>query len=1034
MFEYLSSFAESNNPVALNSLSECYYFGLGVEKDYSVCFALDSRAATTNAPDALAVLGLDYKCGIGVDIDIERAISLYRQAVAMGSAKGMTYLGICYEDGTGLDKDEVRAFELYRQAAATGFARAQRLLGLCYENGIGTVVDEEKAVYWYKKAAEQDNPVAQRYLGLCYENGTGTAVDKEKAVYWYKKSAEQDNTIAQRWLAMCYEHGDGVEKDIEKAIEWYLRAITNDDDISRVNLACIYNDQFDDEEKDKLALEYFLKAEQYLAKDCYHYYIVCYKLAEYYERGYLVERDEYKTFEYIKIAAEGGIETAIVTLADYYERGFGTTEDKQKSIEWYEKGAEFITDNIDKAECHLLIGDMASYFDTEEMKIREKNNYDLARSIYLEEANKGNADALLQIGLMLCNGKGVEKDESRAFEYIERASLKLQDGEAIFWLANCYLRGMGIAKDERKGFDLLFDASQRKNHVASMLLMCYCYISGIGVKTNPQKAKELMLKLQENYSEIDYVPSYIHLYHGIMYYHGIGEKMDKKLAEEHFNKSTGVGSILYAPLCRGDYTKANLLGLIFSGNLLSTSVPILNDKKRAKYFLELAYENEAIGDTGIYKLCRFLYEENEHERAYHILSTQKSDQQNPEIDRLLGQHYYYGCGVKKDINAAFRHFDNAYEIGDDIAKVYLASCYAYGKGVEQNLDMARNIIENTSLSNGNVSKVLRGLLIYSGAWGYKKDKEHGLSLIDEGAKIPRYKLYYDYLSTLRGDYYVDLFIDVFWICLHIDFDKSKKAKLILPQIIRLIFLLIAKRPDSTNLSKKEMLRILLSQNQAIIEQNQEQQESRAELSSVLSQIKTNTDTIPQIIEQQEEITNALRSIIEYVMEQKDNIPDESGLKFLDEEQLEQIHARFVEETAKKIVTSLQDSTVSVEREEAMLKGMFGDHWAKLDSYTRKSLLSARVLFNNCKSPAFASLDHSGVVVSATSALENELKRRLFIGYQTFVKKKLGPVDSGQWPEILVFRNKKGDLIASKSFTLGSLPYLFDTSDDDKKLL
>ena len=250
----------------------------------------------------------------------------------------------------------------------------------------------------------------------------------------------------------------------------------------------------------------------------------------------------------------------------------------------------------------------------------------------------------------------------------------------------------------------------------------------------------------------------------------------------------------------------------------------------------------------------------------------------------------------------------------------------------------------------------------------------------------------------------------------------------------MLFLFIVRNPYSENLTKKEMLRILLSQNQALIEQNKNYADNQAEMASVLGQIQINTDAIPQIIEQQKEIIELMHSIIDSVAEQKMNLPSESSLHFLDETQVEQIQSRFIEETAAKIIDSLQEKSVSVEKEEAMLKGMFGEHWLKLDMYTRKSLLSARVLFNQCKGPEFASLDHSGVVVSATSALENELKCRLFTGFQTFMKNKLGTSNYAEWPELLVFRNKKGDVLLNKSFPLGSLPYLFEGSDKDKEYL
>lgn len=998
LFAYLSELANSEIPEALNELADCYYWGLGTPTDYSQSFYYDNAAAILGNADSLAVLGFDYEHGVGVTVDRNKAVALYQQAVSLGSTRGMTYLGLCFENGTGVNKDHEKAVSLYLQAAEQGYARAQRL------------------------------------LGLCYEKGTGVPEDKCKAVYWYKKAAEQDNKIAQRRLAMCYEFGDGVDADLSQAIEWYLRAIENDDDISRVNLACVYYDKFDDEEKDRIALSYLQLAVANLEKDSCYYNLGCYKLARYYESGYMVEANPEKAFELDKVAAEGNILGAMLSVANCYDCGLGTPIDKVKAIEWYEKSAEFITDDIDRAECYLIIGDIIND-NIEEEKEKANQFYRLAHSIYWKEAEVGNETALLQLGLLFYDGKGCEKDYRKSFNCFEKLYIKFQTAEAGYYYATCFLRGVGVPKDEKKGFELLSKTYENYKAIPSALLLCYCYLSGIGVKRNPNIAKRILNNLLESFPDSAYVLNYTHLFQGIMYYHGIGEKQDIEIAKAHFKAAPGIGSLFYAPICEGNYEKATILGEIYSGNHMGINVPLLSNSIFAQYFFELAYNHGVISQAGISGLCNNLYSKKKYKKAYEVLSRFDTGEEiSPMCRRLLGQHQYYGCGTKKNIDAAIKNFDCAYVSGDDIARVYMACCYAYGIGVRKNQDTAREILENTAFENGSVSNVLRGLLIYSGNWGYRINKDQGLSLIGEYSKNSRYNLYYTVLSSKRGNYYANIFIDNHLAGLYSRFDEYKRIKLILPQALKLLFLFVFRNPYSENLTKKEMLRILLSQNQTLIEQSRSHAHNQAEMASVLGQIQINTDAIPQIIDQQKEIIELMRSIIDSVTEQKKNLPNEGSLHFLDETQVEQIQSRFIEETATKIIDSLQEKSVSVEKEEALLKGMFGEHWLKLDVYTRKSLLSARVLFNQCNGPEFATLDHSGVVVSATSALENELKRRLFTGFQTFMKNKLGTSNYAEWPELLVFRSKKGDLLLNKSFPLGSLPYLFEGSDKDKEYL
>lgn len=1059
LFDYLSAFAESDIPQALNFLSKCYYNGYGTDKNYNKCFELDLRAADYNDPDAIAALGVDYEYGVGTKKDVDKAINLYTKASNMCSAKGTTLLAQCYEDGIGVEKDEAKAFGLYVKIAETGYSDAQRLLGQCYEYGIGTDVDEKKAFEMYKSAAEQDSAIAQRLLGQCYEYGTGTNVDKEKAVKWYRESSEQKNKIAQYMLAMCYAYGEGVEKDetrafelcylsaeagcteaqrilawfyecgngveknLEHAIKWYMKAIEKDDRISMVQLACIYFDHFDDEAKDKIAFDYLQKAVNELDKNSYHYYLACFKLAGFYDNGYLVETDPVKAFDYCKIAAEGGLEYAFNVLAKFYAEGIGTQVDKKEAIYWYEKELEYLVNDMDKAESYLTIGDLLSDISKVESNGYYKNAYD----IYDNEANNGNAEALLKLADLFFEGKGVKKDYQKTFICFEKASIKLDDGRAEYGLANCYLRGIGVKKDVKKAFKLLQKISNSKNPiVGAKILIIYCYINGVGTRKKIKKAKKLMDLL---YAESEFARQYIDFYRGIMFYHGIGEEKNIERALKCFKKSPLLCNHTYIPICEGNYKYAVMLGVIYSSDILSKNLLILRDDKLAEYFLRLAYDNNVIGSAGINMLCKLMRNKR---KTYDILTNAfLGEMSDAKSERLLGEHLYYGCGCKKNINEAIKYFSMANEKGDDIAGIYLAYCYAYGKGVEKNYETAKSFLKNSCNNGDNTAKVLLGVLIYSGDWGLKNNKTEGLKLINEGSKISLFKMLYEMISGKRGEFYKKIFLEMIFAQLHVCF--SQKKRYYISSAMKLFFLMLTKNPYSENLTKKEMLRILLSQNEMLIEQSKGIEESQIDINSVVNQIRTNTDKIPQIIEQQKELMVLVNAVIDYVTEEKRNLPAENSLRFLDKEQLEQIQARFIEGTAEKIVTSLQEKSVSVEREEAFLKGMFGDYWEELDGYTRKSLLSARVLFENCKGPEFSSLDHSGVVISATSALENEIKRRIFTGYQMFLKKELGLPSKGGWPELMVFHNKNGDVVENKNLTLGSLPYLFDCSDEDKQL-
>lgn len=135
----------------------------------------------------------------------------------------------------------------------------------------------------------------------------------------------------------------------------------------------------------------------------------------------------------------------------------------------------------------------------------------------------------------------------------------------------------------------------------------------------------------------------------------------------------------------------------------------------------------------------------------------------------------------------------------------------------------------------------------------------------------------------------------------------------------------------------------------------------------------------------------------------------------------------------------------VDKETKELRILFGSIWDKLLSTTQTSLISARVLWQSCMGITRADFDYSGICISSTSALECELRRWFYVGYQEYLIKAVGnpsemdPSDVwNEWPEELLNIDRKTyrkltedgrhsptiELGDAKLFTMGKLPYLF----------
>lgn len=159
-------------------------------------------------------------------------------------------------------------------------------------------------------------------------------------------------------------------------------------------------------------------------------------------------------------------------------------------------------------------------------------------------------------------------------------------------------------------------------------------------------------------------------------------------------------------------------------------------------------------------------------------------------------------------------------------------------------------------------------------------------------------------------------------------------------------------------------------------------------------------------------------------------------------------ADFIESTATYINQTMASPDALVEQETRQLQLLFGKSWDRLLATSRTSLVSAGVLWKSCASITKDNFDFSGVCISATSALESELKRVFYTGFQNFLEARYGKPDTNNWkytfanwPEKLLsctqydfkkslYKYSRGNqkwkptIEKGSSFTMGVLPFIF----------
>ena len=159
-----------------------------------------------------------------------------------------------------------------------------------------------------------------------------------------------------------------------------------------------------------------------------NYLLAFYSLANYYQ-----ENDEdRKAFKIYKKGKELNDKECIIQLALCYLKGKGTAKDE-------EKGINLLEDLIDKDSCDAIDA-LSNYY-------YEAKKYDDYFSLLKRGTELGRAKYFIKLGKCYQEGIGTGKDEVEAFNLIEKAAIKFDDGEAYYELGTFYDKGIGVKKN-----------------------------------------------------------------------------------------------------------------------------------------------------------------------------------------------------------------------------------------------------------------------------------------------------------------------------------------------------------------------------------------------------------------------------------------------------------------------------------------------------------------------------------------------------------------------------------------------------------
>ena len=356
---------------------------------------------------------------------------------------------------------------LYQQAQS-GDAAAMNDIGSCYDRGAGIAQNREDAARWFRASANKGNSMGEYNVGLYHENGFIQIDENDPEVLVVINNTPLNLVAARHWYEMSAKHGFIPGK--AKIAEFYYKGIGG---IKDIPTALTYYKQL--AEKDK---------NNYLIWNCVIGQI------------YRDQGDIDQAIIYYRKSAEMGFVQAQCDLAQCYL----TKMDEKNAVYWFQKMVETDKD-ITNTAGRITLGSMYEYG-----RGGLPVSYKKAFELYSQNAGKGDARGVYEVGRMYFEGKYVKQDYIKAFEYFKKAA-KSDYGKALYRMGIACYKGDHVDRNYQEAVNyfnralndiLLID--EARGDILMKLSSCYRY--ELGVKKDEQKADQL-LKEASKYGNAD---------------------------------------------------------------------------------------------------------------------------------------------------------------------------------------------------------------------------------------------------------------------------------------------------------------------------------------------------------------------------------------------------------------------------------------------------------------------------------------------------------------------------------------------------
>lgn len=370
--QWFARSAKQGNAKATCNMAICYQTGHGSKKDSTLAVQLYDKAIERGNKEVVSLhekesgkgslfsslyLAHCYKDGVGVEKNTQKLAQYYAQASSQGSADASREAGLLYLNG----RNSTEAVKFFKVGADRGDLSSTYWYGKLLLDGNGITQNKDQGFLYVKKAADRKMPMALYQAGNCYRDGSGVKASQEKAAEYYLYAALADNVNGCWEYALCQMEGKGTDRNYESALYWFGKAASKGYSRNFKN-HCTASEN--DNWTATSFMNYLKAVKAYDEGDMETVLAEAKALKKAkMQEGELLEAMCLTDARYKKVNAKKGAKmlgsladnnaTAAFLLAQCYEQGNGVTKDNKLALENYEKAAKM---NYAPALCTL--GDM----------------------------------------------------------------------------------------------------------------------------------------------------------------------------------------------------------------------------------------------------------------------------------------------------------------------------------------------------------------------------------------------------------------------------------------------------------------------------------------------------------------------------------------------------------------------------------------------------------------------------------------------------------------------------------------------------